>query len=120
MAMASATLAAKDARQWIYELTKDKKVGESSALGNGSHNRPNGNFLKELTAKAYVSFDGRAFELLPGTEVVVFRKIEKRAGSNDWAAKSNKALATVFLKEGSRPVRQITVYMNGRIRMRYL
>jgi len=107
-----------DARQWIYDLTKDEKIGREKSAPNGAHNSPNGNFIKELRAPVTVSFDGRHFELPRGTELVVYRQIKPLGENGTWGAQGNSALATVFMKRNGMTVRQITVYMSGRIKER--
>lgn len=110
-----------DVMEWLYDLTEDKKVGHVIRK-NGAHNTPNGNFETTLTRRVLVDAGTQSFLLPPGTELVVFRQLKRyiTAGKKTYGPQSGATLATVFLMEQGRAVQQISISMNGRVKVRPL
>lgn len=102
-----------DVREWIYELTKDEKIGTESKRSSSAYGKSNGNYDKDLSEPVEV-FIGKERRLLPaGSSLTVYKKLKRR--ENGWAPQADAALATIFLKESGRVIEQITIRTNGKI-----
>lgn len=124
------TAAAVDVREWIYDLTKDEKIGPQSKSKKNdksneadadtksttsSYGKANGNFNRILTEDVQVALDPSSTMTLPaGTGVTVYRKLI-RADRGGWVALPEAMLAVFFIKDGVRTIEQITVRTSGRV-----
>jgi len=107
-------LTAVDVRSWIYELTKDEQIGKEGKGGQTSYGKANGNFTKVLSEPVLLSTDGQSVEVHAGSELVVYRKLTKRADGG-WTTAADYSLAVIFIKKDGRTVEQLSVRMNGRV-----
>jgi hypothetical protein len=121
------TATAVDVREWIYDLTKDEKIGPQSnskkndkagaetKTSSQSYGKANGNFNRILTEDVHVALDPSSTMTLPaGTGVTVYRKLI-RADRGGWVALPDAMLAVFFIKDGVRTIEQITVRTGGRV-----
>lgn len=124
------TATAVDVREWIYDLTKDEKIGPQSKSKKNdkgdeadaetksttsSYGKANGNFNRILTEDVHVALDSSSTVTLPaGTGVTVYRKLI-RADRGGWVALPDAMLAVFFIKDGVRTIEQITVRTGGRV-----
>ena len=110
-----------DIMSWLYCMTMSKKLG-TTKQGAAAYKTPNGNITKVLKTDMYVQVGGEACEVPAGSELVVYRRLQRIGGtsSNEYGPKSSLVLATFFVKKNQRVVRIITVRMNGKVAARWL
>lgn len=112
-----------DVREWIYSLTKDVEITETTTLqqATGSARKAKGVFSEPLHEEVVIKlWNGEALTLPVGTEMAVYRKLRRNGDDTGWVYMPDTVLAAIWLKRGARSIEQITVRTTGRMARRGL